>query len=278
VTHTPDDPDLATAIVGVYRAPLEEFTSRRDALAKQLRTDKRRDDAALVKALRKPSRMAWTLDGIVHEDPASIDHLAAAIAEAQTGTDLRTALAGVKDAVRTVAAAGARVAVRAGQPLEPTALAAAVHAIIGDATAFAAFRAGRLVDVPHAGGLDLLTALTEIPVPAKTAKPTPPPVANEPPKVDPRIELAAAARAEVRSAEQQLAETRAQAKRADESLGEAKDQLAAAEHALENAQAELEARRKDLERVQRRAESAAASLEDAQRVADRARARVAEFE
>jgi septal ring factor EnvC (AmiA/AmiB activator) len=278
VTQPSDDVDLATAIVGLYRAPLEEFTSRRDALAKQLRADKRRDDAALVKALRKPSRMAWTLDGIVHEDPASIDRLAAAIAEAQTGADLRTALAGVKDAVRAVAAAGARVAVRAGQPLEPTALAAAVHAIIGDATAFEAFRAGRLIDVPHAGGLDLLTALTEIPAPAKTAKPTPPPVASEPVKVDPRVERAAAARAELRAAEQQLAETRAQAKSADESLGEAKEQLAAAEHALEKAHAELEARREDVERVQRRAESAAANLEDAQRVVDDARARIAEFE
>src|SRR5947208_2880184 len=82
--------------------PLEDFISRRDELAKQLRTDKRRDDAALVKALRKPSRIAWTLDAVVHEDAASIDRLAAAIGEAQTGGDLRTALEAVKEAVRAV--------------------------------------------------------------------------------------------------------------------------------------------------------------------------------
>src|SRR4029077_2259569 len=99
--------------------------------------EKRRDDAALVKALRKPSRIAWALDGVVHEDAESIEHLAVAIGEVQTGTDLRTALERVKEAVRAVAAAGARVAVRAGHPIEPNALAAAVHAIIGDATSFA---------------------------------------------------------------------------------------------------------------------------------------------
>src|SRR5947199_1661722 len=104
VTQPPIETSLETAIVAVYRAPLEDFISRRDQLAKQLRAEKRRDDAALVKALRKPSRTAWTLDGIVHEDPASIDRLAAAIAEAQTGAVLRIALEAVKEAIRDVAA------------------------------------------------------------------------------------------------------------------------------------------------------------------------------
>ena len=109
-------------MVAVYQAPLEDFISRRDALAKQLRAEKRRDDAALVKALRKPSRIAWALDGVVHEDQVSIEHLAVAIREAQSGADLRTGLEKVKEAVRSVAAAGARVAVRAGHPIEPNAL------------------------------------------------------------------------------------------------------------------------------------------------------------
>jgi len=284
VTTPPIDTDLATAILAVYQAALEDFIGRRDALAKQLRAEKRRDDAALVKALRKPSRIAWTLDGVVHEDPGSIDHLAAAIAEAQTGADLRTALETVKEAVRGVAAAGARVAVRAGFPIEPNALAAAVHAIIGDASAFAEFRAARLVEVPQAGGLDLLIALTEspsspsspqTPVPPSAAPPAP---AIEAPKADPRIELAASARAELRRAETVLAEMREQSDHAVESLRDAEGRLDAAERALLHAQSELKARRDEVERTRRRAESAAANVEDARRARDDGETRVAEFD
>lgn len=289
MTTPPIDTDLATAILAVYQAPLEDFISRRDALAKQLRAEKRRDDAALVKTLRKPSRIAWTLDGVVHEDPVSIERLAAAIGEAQTGADLRTALEMVKDAVRAVAAAGARVAVRAGYPIEPNALAAAVHAIIGDASAFAEFRAARLVEVPQAGGLDLLTALTARPSsPPTPASPSaaPPtieapkiePPKIEPPKPDPRIELAAAARAELRRAETVLADMREQSNHAVKALRDAEARLDAAERALLQAQSERDARRDDVERTRRHAESVAASVEESGRAVADAQARVAEFD
>jgi septal ring factor EnvC (AmiA/AmiB activator) len=278
VTQPPIETDLATEMVAVYQAPLEDFISRRDALAKQLRAEKRRDDAALVKALRKPSRIAWALDGVVHEDPESIEHLAAAIGDAQTGADLRTALETVKEAMRAVAAAGARVAVRAGHPIEPNALVTAIQAIIGDASAFAEFRAGRLVDVPEGGGLSLLFALTANPrSPKEPSSPSAAPPPIEPVKADPRIEHAAAARAEMHRAEKTLAEMRDQSKHAVESLRDAKARLDAAERALVHAQAELDARRDDVERTQRRAQSTAANLEDAQRAFDDARARLAEL-
>lgn len=271
--------DLATAVVAVYQAPLEDFINRRDALAKQLRAEKRRDDAALVKALRKPSRIAWTLDGVVHADPESIERLAAAIGDAQTGADLRAALETVKETVRAVAAAGARVATRAGHPIEPNALASAVHAIIGDASAFAEFRAGRLVEVPHGGGLDLLTALPAVPPSASTRSSlsvaTIPAIPPE--TVDPRAELAASARAELHGSEKSLAERRGQSEHATKSLRDAKASFDAAEHALVQAQIEREARRDDFERARQLAESAAASLEDAQQAMADARARVAEL-
>jgi DNA repair exonuclease SbcCD ATPase subunit len=279
VTQPPIETDLATAVIAVYQAPLEDFISRRDALAKQLRAEKRQDDAALVKALRKPSRMAWTLDGIVHEDPASIERLAAAIDEAQTGADLRAALETVKETVRAVAAVGARVATRAGHPIEPNALAAAVHAIIGEASAFAEFRAGRLVDVPQGGGLDLLTALAVVPPSARTSSsPSAATIpAIEPENGDPRVERAASARADLRGSEELLAERREQSEHAMKSLRDAKARFDTAEHALVQAQVELEARRDDVERTRQLAESATANLADAQRALADARARVAEF-
>jgi hypothetical protein len=279
VTQPSIETDLATAVLTVYQAPLEDFISRRDALAKQLRAEKRRDDAALVKALRKPSRLAWALDGVVYEDPGSIEHLAVAIGEAQIGADLRTALERVKEAVRAVAAAGARVAVRGGHPIEPNALAASVHAIIGDASAFAEFRAGRLVEVPEGGGLNLLFALTASPSSTKAASsPSAAPPAIEAVKADPRVELAASARTELRRAEKLLAEMRDQSDHAVEALRDAKARFDIAERALLHAQAELEARRDDVERTQRHAQSTATNLEEAQRVFDDARTRVAEFE
>src|SRR5678815_344515 len=107
MTQPEESSELETAVVAVYRAPLEEFVSRRDALAKELRAAKRREDAERVKALRKPSRVAWVLDNTLHEDPASVEQLAAAISAAQSGTDMRTTLESIRAAIRDVAAAGA---------------------------------------------------------------------------------------------------------------------------------------------------------------------------
>jgi len=279
LTQPPEDTDLATAILAVYQGPLEEFISRRDALVKRMRAEKRPDDAAQVKALRKPSRMAWVLNRVGGEDPASIDLLGAAIAGAQTAADLRTALETVKEAVRGVAAVGARVAVRAEHPIEPSAIATAVHAIIGDASAFAEFRGGRLVDVPEGGGLDLLVALGPNASAAQTSPSTKlSPVAAEPPKEDPRAELAASARAELIRAEKSLGAAREQLEQAAAAVRDTKAKLEAAEHAVIRAQSELEARRKDAESTRRHAESAAASLEEARQAFDKARIRVAELE
>jgi len=286
VTEPSAETDLPAAILAVYQAPFDEFVSRREALVKQLRAEKRRDDATLVKALRKPSRMAWTLNGVVGENPESINRLDAAITGAQTAADLRTALETVKEAVRAVAAVGARVAVRAGYPIEPNAIAAAVHATIGDASAFAEFRAGRLVDVPEGGGLDMLIALSPSPSPAATIpspaatipSPKPPPRAPEPPKDDPRVALAASARADLRRAEESLGAAREQLDQATASVRDTTTRLEAAEQAVVRAQEELEARRKEAERTRRHAESASADLEKAQQAFDRARARMTEFE
>lgn len=281
MTQPPAETDLASAIVAVYQAPFEEFVTRRDALAKQLGAEQRRDDAALVKALRKPSRMAWTLNRVAREDPKSIDRLGTAIAGAQTATDLRTALETVKEAVRAVAAVGARVAVRGGHPIEPNAIAMAVHAIIGDAGATTEFRAGRLVDVPEGGGLDLLIALSPNPSPARTApSPKPSHRATEPPppKEDPRAALAAAARADLHRAETSLSAAREQLQHATDSVHDIEASLEAAEQAVVRAQSELEVRRKNAERTRQHAESAAADLEEAQHAFDKARARMAEFE
>jgi hypothetical protein len=60
----------------LYELPDDEFTSARDALAKRLRGEKRRDDADAVKALRRPSVAAGAINRAVREHGAD-DLLAA---------------------------------------------------------------------------------------------------------------------------------------------------------------------------------------------------------
>jgi len=301
MTEAPDPNELETAVVAVYRGPLEEFISRRDALAKQLRAAKRRDDADRVKSLRKPSRTAWVLDTIVHEDPAAIEQLVEAINAAQTvqsGADLRAAMETIRAAVRAVAAVGARVAIRAGQPVDANVLSTALHAVIGETRAFEDLRAGRLVDVPDGGGLDILAALpTLAPPPPRPSPPATPsaPSANlvSPPASPPAPNAdadaqsvareaareaeraaAAAARADLRRAETVLAEARDHSKRVGQLVRDAESKLAAAEHALSRAEAEARTRLGDVERARHDADAAAARVRDAERAVADARARI----
>jgi len=268
--------ELEAAIVAVYRGPLEAFVNRRDALVKQLRAAKRREDADRVKLLRKPSRMAWVLDNIVDDDGGSIEQLTAAIRDAQRGTDLRTALETVKAAVRAVAAAGARVAIRAGQPIDANMIATALHAVIGDAGALEASRAGRLIEVPEGGGLEMLTTIG-VSAPT-TPRPSGPPPASERAEAAPRApamedaQLAEAARAELRRAEMLLADLQERSAHAMQSVHDAQKALDAAERESLNAQAQAQARRADVERARQNAEVAASAMRAAERAVAVARA------
>ena len=60
----------------LYGLPDDEFTAARDALAKRLRGEKRREDADSVKGLRKPSVAAGAINRAVREHGAD-DLLAA---------------------------------------------------------------------------------------------------------------------------------------------------------------------------------------------------------
>ena len=299
MTEALDPTELETAILAVYRGPLEEFISRRDALARQLRAAKRRDDADRVKALRKPSRTAWVLDTIVHDDPTAIEQLVEAINAAQTvqsGADLRTAMETIRGAVRAVAAAGTRVAVGAGQPVDANALSMALHAVIGETRAFEDLRAGRLVDVPDGGGLDILAALPTLapppPRPPPPAPPDPPAKAPSSPRA-PNVEVdarsaareaaqkaahaaAAAARADLRQAETALADAREHSRRVARAVEDAQARLDAAQQALSRAEAEARARRADVERARRDADAAATRVREAEHAVAGARARISD--
>ncbi len=89
----------------LYGLPLDRFVAERGALAKQLRAQKRRDEAAAVAALRKPSVAAWAVNQLVRSQGAAVQELYDA------GDALRDAqaqlLAGTGDG-RALRAAGER--------------------------------------------------------------------------------------------------------------------------------------------------------------------------
>jgi hypothetical protein len=52
----------------LYALPLDEFTAKRDELARSLRKEGRRGEAAEVAALRKPVLAAWVVNRLVREE------------------------------------------------------------------------------------------------------------------------------------------------------------------------------------------------------------------
>ncbi|HEX8105745.1 MAG TPA: hypothetical protein VF533_24225, partial [Solirubrobacteraceae bacterium] len=56
---------LDAEVDALFALPLEEFVPARDALAKALRAEKRREDAKAVAALRRPSLGAWAVNQVV---------------------------------------------------------------------------------------------------------------------------------------------------------------------------------------------------------------------
>ena len=67
--------DLDAAIDELYGADVDDFTARRNDLAKQLRADGRRAAAEQVKDLRKPSLAAWTVNQLARNNRREIDLL-----------------------------------------------------------------------------------------------------------------------------------------------------------------------------------------------------------
>lgn len=91
--------------IALYGVPREEFTRARNARVTQLRREGRHDDAAAVKALRKPDQVAAALNQAVRKKPKLRDELLDA------GERLREASAGGKGGGLRSAMAAERAAV-----------------------------------------------------------------------------------------------------------------------------------------------------------------------
>lgn len=271
--------ELDDAVAAIYGGPPDEFVSRRDALAKELRTERRREDAAAIRRLRKPKRLAWALDAAVLNDSESIERVDAAVNDTlvaqSAGGDPREAFGQLRRAVSDLADAAVQAAAGHGHGVEHADLVQAVLAVIGVSEALDALRAGRLVDIPAAGALDLLTTIASSGIAREPAAPTgtAQPARTARPARTAKPDTAAAHDA-VRRADTVLASARDRAAAAERALRSAEAKLKAAEEQLKRAERELNDRRAELEHSRRVVDAAATKLRDAEREAEQARARL----
>jgi hypothetical protein len=80
-----DESPLESDIDRLYGLPLAEFTKERDALARRLRADGRRDAAATIAGLRKPVLAAWVVNRLARDRRTDMEALVDAAAEIRAG-------------------------------------------------------------------------------------------------------------------------------------------------------------------------------------------------
>jgi hypothetical protein len=167
----PDADDL-------YALDPTEFTAARNALAKELKAAGRKDEAAVVAALRRPPATAWALNQVARHDPDLVTTALEAGSRLRAATDAAMGgdASGLRDAsAEERAASGALVAAAAGHLGASAAqaegrLAATVHAAVLDEEVADQLRRGVLAaDHDRSGlglGTDLGMALGAAPQPA----------------------------------------------------------------------------------------------------------------
>jgi hypothetical protein len=229
----------------LYGLPVEEFTKTRDELAKELRKNGKKEAADEVKALRKPTVSAWTINQLARRHPQEMkalvkagDDLRKAQRGAVSGRDpdkLREATRSHRDRLDDLTSLARHELDAGGQTLQRVAQTLRAGSI--DKQASKALLAGTLAtDVEQAGFGPLLS---EVPLPARSRA---------------RPAKAAPAKPKPRKAPDRTREQAAKLRR------------------------QLQEARKDAREERRRADAAAREAERAQKSADKAEAQVGELE
>ncbi len=180
-----DDVDLDEALDALYATPPEDFTACRNGLAKALKATGHTAEAAEITALRKPNRLVWALDQLALDHDPTLAPLLEAVEVVRDGggEDVKAAVANLRETV----AGAARAAAGRLDPKRPTDrpdLAAALNAVVADASAAERLAAGRLLEVPAPDAFGLGPSLPG-PAPKKRpAKAKPKPTSVNAPPVD----------------------------------------------------------------------------------------------
>jgi len=279
------------AVDALYAAPLADFVTLRNALARRLRVEGDRDRAEAVKRLTKPSPTAWGVNQLWRRERKRFDALLAA------GEALRAAVAsgGGQNAALLEARRRALAALvdRAGSLLEEAGsasnranrqrIARTLEALSAGGREALGERPGRWVTDLEPAGFGALLGLGVAPPaggakkPRRSAKRSPSSAAAAPDRA--RERRLAAARKKVavceraaKAAEEALADARqevAEAERADKAARRSADEAA---DALRRAEAEASARAKALAAAHKRAATRERASRRAARALEKARA------
>jgi hypothetical protein len=271
--------DVDARVAELYGGPLDAFTAGRDALARELRAAGLRDEAAEVKALRKPKAVAWALDAGALAAPGAVEALAAAVGSMsgaqEGGGDVRAAIAEVRAAEGDLVAAAHAAASGHGRSVDRAVLAAAVRAIVSDPASLDALRAGRLEDTPASGGLGFADPGGGGPAPApRSAPPARPAAPARPARERPGRKEAPAPSPPPRPRARPDPGARAEARRAVEAADKA---ARAAARAARAAGDEARLAEDEAEAAERHAATARRRADDARATADAARSRADEL-
>jgi hypothetical protein len=239
---------LDDAIDRLYGVDLEEFATERARLAKELRAEGRRDDAAVVAKLRKPTVAAWVLNQLARRNRREVDLLLHA------GHRLRQSQAGVVrggkresfEQARQTEAEALRHLAREAEALLRAERGTASDAVLNQvgqglrAAAVSDEERERLArgtfDRPpdEAAGFGLLSSMVgDIPDEPKPRAPS-----------KPRADAQRRAKAELRDARRRLRDARAELRRAETAA-------AKAQRTAETAAAHVESAEQEVERLER---------------------------
>lgn len=166
---------LAEAADELYGLPPGEFIAARDERARQARAAGRRDDAAAIRKLARPTTSAWLVNQLSRGAPEQLGRLfevGAALQEAQrtlAGDRLRELSGQRRQVVSDLLPLAAGIAGEAGQAASAAVLEevrATLEAALADQDARDAVRSGRLTRALAYAGLgdvDLTAALAQVP-------------------------------------------------------------------------------------------------------------------
>jgi hypothetical protein len=254
--------DLDAQLDVLYATPLAEFTAARNALAKSLDAAGRTDDAARVKALKKPSASAWAVNRLALSEPGLLASLVASGERLRAKpSDLRESMRERREAVTAATKAAERALTGAGHAANADTqrrISATLEAIATWGETPGGPVAGRLTEDVPAPGFDEIAALglmgaavsrgkAAAPPPAPAA-PKPAPKASSPSKKDLAREKAFEEKKR-REAEKKIADAKRAADRARAALADAGKAVAAQRKkkaSLEAALAEAAAEEKRL--------------------------------
>ena len=122
-------PDLDAELDALYELPLESFTKARNDLSARLRKAHQSEAAAEVRALKKPSAVAWAANRLARDEPKQVAVLLEAgerlrevqqnaLAGKASGDDVSDAAAAERDAIRALlTTARKRLGAKATPPL-----------------------------------------------------------------------------------------------------------------------------------------------------------------